>query len=340
LAKKNRILFRTAGGRAIGKQLGMGHIYRTINLSSYLENSEFNYLVEDYGGVKKILNKKKMKKIQYLKPGINYKEDISTTKKFIKKNNIDLVIIDKYQISNSYIKKLSEFTKNVVITDLKNTSYNSNLVINGFIGFKNQVKINLFGCKCLLGPKFQILNKQFQNKKIQNKKKIDILITLGGFDEKKYIEKLLELLEKYLDKLLIKIILGPATLSSNKVKSFEKKYSKTLIIQKQTKNMRKEIFSCKFGICGGGITSYEFAKFKIPFAIISQVKHQLLTAKEWEKRKYAINLGLFDKKFPKKIENLFFHLSASKNPITISSKPSVIDGFGGIRVAKEIKKLF
>ena len=72
----------------------------------------------------------------------------------------------------------------------------------------------------------------------------------------------------------------------------ELKYSKNLFVVNETKNMRKEISETSFGFCAGGITTYEFATMNIPFAIIFQYKHQLLTAKAWEKRKIAYNLGL------------------------------------------------
>jgi len=339
LKKKFRILIRTAGGRAIGKQLGLGHIYRTINLTSYLNNCDFYFLVEDYGGVKKLINKKKYKKIQFLKPNINFKQDIAKTKDFVKNNSISAVIIDRYQINPAYVKKVTEFTKSIVIADLKNISYHSNLIVNGFVGFKNQSKINSFGCKCLLGPKYQILNKKFHEKKVRIGKNYSLLITLGGFDEKNRNELLLKSLDKYLDKILVKIILGPSTKTLKILKNFEKKYPSTLTISTKTDEMQNEISNTRFGICGGGITSYEFAAMKVPFAIISQVKHQLLTAKEWEKRKYALNLGLFNKTLLKKVEKLLCQLIEDKNPITVPTGLSIIDGFGGTRVAKEIMNL-
>ena len=40
---------------------------------------------------------------------------------------------------------------------------------------------------------------------------------------------------------------------------------------------------------------------KIPFAIICQVKHQILTAKEWEKKGIAINLGMPNSRLDKKL---------------------------------------
>ena len=50
-----RILIRTAGGRAENKELGLGHIYRTINLAKNFNQNNIFFLVEDYGQVSQIL---------------------------------------------------------------------------------------------------------------------------------------------------------------------------------------------------------------------------------------------------------------------------------------------
>ena len=49
-----KILFRTSGGATANKELGTGHIFRTINLSKQFKDHKKLFLVEDYGGVKKI----------------------------------------------------------------------------------------------------------------------------------------------------------------------------------------------------------------------------------------------------------------------------------------------
>ena len=62
-----------------------------------------------------------------------------------------------------------EKTHRKIITDLYNIQYKADLIINGFIGYENSVIFNRFKTKCLLGPKYQILNDYYQ--KIHKKKK-------------------------------------------------------------------------------------------------------------------------------------------------------------------------
>ncbi len=109
------------------------------------------------------------KKIFNLTPGICETLDIKKTSEHILKNNIDLLIVDKYGLTNKYIRSLKKIIKVIVISDLKDISYSADLIINGFIGYDNKIIHNQFQTKCLLGPKYQILNKQYE--KPQNYKK-------------------------------------------------------------------------------------------------------------------------------------------------------------------------
>jgi spore coat polysaccharide biosynthesis predicted glycosyltransferase SpsG len=101
--------------------------------------------------------------------------------------------------------------------------------------------------------------------------------------------------------------------------------------------MYKEIGSVKFGICSGGITTYEFAAKKIPFAIICDEKHQLLTAKIWHKKKIAKNFGIVDKNTPKKISKLLLNFEEIRKELEVGN---FVDGKGSKRIRDEILKMF
>ena len=128
----------------------------------------------------------------------------------------------------------------------------------------------------------------------------------------------------------MKMILGPST---PKLKSSIKMKS-NIILQEKTNDMFQEIKKSEFGICSGGITTYEFAAIGIPFAIICQNRHQTVTAKKWEKVYGAINLGMPNKNTHKKIEKILN--DEIKYKIT---KKILVDGLASKRVKKEVIKL-
>lgn len=328
-----KILFRTSGGRNTKKELGLGHIYRCINLTNHLKSHEIQFLIEDYGSVFKLLHENGFKKIVKLHVNLSEIDDLKKTSNYILKNNIDLLIIDKYGYSNHYVKTLKKIVKTVMISDLRNISFDSDLLINGFIGYDNSVIFNKFKTKCFLGPKYQILNKEYE-KSYNYKKKYDLLITLGGFDANNLLELILKKIYKIDKKLKIKIILGPATIKIPNIKKFEKS-SIHIDLIKKTKSLKKDISNSKFGVCGGGITSYEFASLQVPFAIVCQYPHQIITAREWEKKKIAKNLG-FIQKNEAKIDLFLEQLFNDQINLKMSK---IIDGLGSKRVAKEIQKI-
>ncbi len=329
-----KVLFRVSGGKAPKKQLGFGHAYRTIHLAQNFRKRSLYFLLEDYGGLEKLFLNYGFNKIYRIKKEITLMEDFKKTLEIIQKEKIDVLIIDKFNPNLQYIKNLRKFVKVVVISDLNAIEFPADLVFNGFIGFKNKIQYNKFGTKCFLGPFYQILNKKF-SKTQKIKKKYKLLVTFGGLDENQITSKFLHVLENYDPGFSIKIILGPGAPKLNIKNKFFR--NKITIIQ-ETKNMFKEISSAEFGLCSGGLTSYEFASLGVPFAIISQVKHQIKTAKEWEILGVARNLGYVNKTTYKKIKYLLQLINSDPSSVC-SKKSKMLDGLGGKRIAEEIMTL-
>lgn len=332
MKKKYSLLFRTAGGSTSNRELGLGHVFRCINLAKSLKGNRIKFLIEDYGSVKKILNNNGFSDISVVKSGITLKDDISSTLKIIKKERIHMLIVDKYKTNMRYTSEIKKKLPVTYISDLNVTKNPCNLLVNGFIGFENNI-INKSNQRLLLGPKFQIIDSRFlQPKKM--KTKFDVLATFGGSDESRIIEYFLESLQHVSKKLKIKCILGPSTKNSKKIQLLKENNFHQITIISQTNNMKKEIEDCAFGLCSGGITSYEFAALKVPFAILAQNKHQLITSKEWAKRRVSISIGLSNKKNQHHLIDLLEKISQGKIPKF--SKQNFVDGNGVQRVVKNI----
>lgn len=327
--KKLNILFRTSGGRAKGKELGLGHVYRCLNLANQLNFEKIFFLLEDYGGAEKVFLKNGYKNIKKIKKNIPIQLDIENSIKNVKEKNIDVLIIDKYNLSVSYVKKLQKYTKVVVISDLKRIDFPGDLVVNGFIGYPNAIRKNRYDVETLTGVKYMIINEKFKKIK-RSQKKFGLVTTFGGFDEHGISDIVIKEIMRLKPDFKTKIILGPAT---KKIKKLSLNESRYLTIVKKTNDMRKEISTAKRGLCSGGITSYEFASQKIPFGIICQEKHQLMTANEWEKKKIAVNLGLINSETHKKLRKFLEGISSKK---IIPSKKIICDAKGAERVAKKI----
>lgn len=315
----------------------MGHIYRCLNLANRLRKHKLIFLIEDFGGTKEIFLNKKFRNVKIIKPIKNVDEDIKKTLSLIKKEKPQVIVIDKYNIKKKYLKQISKVTKVVFISDLNRIEFPANVVINGFIGLKNQIIKNSFGALCYLGPTYAILDEKFSNHS-KTKKKYDLLVTFGGFDEKNITKIFLNELIRSKKKIKTKIILGPA---SQNFKEIEKMilYNDELIkVVNFTNNMHKEISASKYGICSGGMTTYEFAALQVPFGIICQVTHQLLTAIKWKKLGYASNFGLVDSKTKNKIRKFLNEIEYGGIKLPSKAK-KIVDGNGVKRVAEIIENV-
>lgn len=334
--KKNRILFKTAGGTAKKKELGLGHVFRCLSLAIELKPNTIFFSIEDFGGASRIIKKHGFQKIMQLKPNIGIREDLDKTMKYLKKEKIDVLIIDRYKIKKQYINQIKKFVKTVVFLDLFKFNFPGELIVNGFIGFENKEITNKHGTRCLLGPKYQILNNEFSKNVLQIKKKNKILATFGGYDENLISGILLDVLNECDYQFKTKIILGPLTKYSKKMKAFLKSKNQFIKIINQSQNMKKDMSESEFGVCSGGITTYEFECLSVPFGIICQNRHQLVTAREWQRREIAVNLGLVDKSVKQRIKKYLNAIDSNR----FSKMPDhIVDGKGANRVAKEILKI-
>ena len=333
MKNKQNILFRFSGGKAAGKELGFGHVYRCLNLAKCLKSNNLYFLIEDFGGVEKIITDAGFSRVLKLSRNVGYASDVNNTIKTIIQKNVDKVIVDKYKVNLNFIKKLKKYAKIIVISDLKRINYPADLVINGFVGFRSKVIQNRYGTPSLIGPKYQILNINFKEIK-KTPKLFGLVSTFGGYDEHGISNLVVREILRIKPNFKTKIILGPSTKRLRKLSSREQKYLKII---KKAKNMRKEISNSKFGLCAGGVTSYEFASQNIPFGIICQEKHQLITAREWERRRIAINLGLIDSKTHIKVRKFLESIASAK--IHQKNSNRICDGKGVDRVAKKILNL-
>ena len=130
MTKKKSILFRISGGRAKNKELGLGHIYRAIHLSSRLSKHNIFFLLEDYGGSLNVLKNHSKNKIYTLATKTSLDLDIKKTLKLLDEKNIDLLIVDKFdKITKQYVSEMKKNVKTIVVSDTDKIDYHTTCVL-------------------------------------------------------------------------------------------------------------------------------------------------------------------------------------------------------------------
>lgn len=176
-------------------KIGVGHLFRSQILAKSSKNSGWNnFLFGPNIGQKKIIKKNLFKKIFYSnsidKDKILSKlnNDIS---RIIKKNEINLVIIDSYLIDNKFQKKL----KDKLVLKISNKK-KDNKYCDFVLDYSFNLKLSNKSSKYLIGPKFCLVENKI--KKIKRNKSKKILITYGGSDSLKEFKNTFQVLKKYL----------------------------------------------------------------------------------------------------------------------------------------------
>ena len=120
--KNLNILIRTAGGKETKQELGLGHIYRCLNLAKELKPNKINFLLEDFGEAKKIIEERGFKNIKTpLFPGYIFVSTNSLNKTWHKINytrGVKSIV--------SFGNNISPIDKNFV-DDLKKTEVNGRI---------------------------------------------------------------------------------------------------------------------------------------------------------------------------------------------------------------------
>lgn len=327
-----QIIFRASGGNAPGKDFGMGHVYRCLNLAEKLQDYSILFLMENYqAGVDVVRSRGYDIKVT---PVLSApQEEISALAEASKETKPEFIIIDKYKMPDQVFSAARQLKSKVIaISDLDRIDLDADIVIDGFIGLSSGEVKNKYGAKCYVGPKYAIIDENFRN--VFPAVNYNLLITTGGFDHHHLNLKLIEAIDLLRGDKGATVILGPASDYGDKLEKILAKTSKAIDVKKAVASLAPEIQKASFGICAGGMTTYEFACAGLPYAILAQEEHQLQTAKIWEKLGVAMNLGLGTELTAEHIAKQLDSLLVKKKKLKNMSEKGreIVDGRGVLRV--------
>lgn len=284
------IAFRTDSSFTIGT----GHVHRCLNLARKFKkrDSKCYFFTNDYpGNINKLIQNEfdifklstKFSKNFYTKN--QNLTDANLTIKFIKKLDIDIIFLDNYLIKESWEKKVSKFTKIVLISDFINRKSYCNFYINyntfceDFSISKNLSK----ECIKLIGTDYLITKDLYHLKKKIEKK---ITVFMGGADSKNYTSKLISILS---DKLFLNfkkvIIIGIKNTKTKLLIDRIKKLKNFKFFIGNKKNLYSFFINSKLVITGLGISMYEHLILGLNSIVIIQNNLQ---------KKVMKNLSLID----------------------------------------------
>lgn len=276
--------------------IGTGHIMRDLVLAKQYKNKNIIFATQDLVGN---INHKIIEagyKIELLKSN-----DFEELNDLIKKLNIDMVIIDNYDIDYNFEKKLKEDNSSLKFFVLDDTyeKHFCDILINHNISanekrYKNLVPNN---CELRCGSKYTLLRDEFleakkQKNSIKKDKKIKtIFVAMGGADHSNINIDILKVVNKIRKKnkknIKVNIVSTNANKNLEKLKNYckNKKWINLYINSKQIAKLMSE---SDFAIVTPSVTVNEVYYLKLPIIAIKTADNQIDIYRYLKKKRFSV----------------------------------------------------
>jgi UDP-2,4-diacetamido-2,4,6-trideoxy-beta-L-altropyranose hydrolase len=292
-----------------GKDIGMGHIMRSMALANDLKKSKeveriFYITKNESSAVNKI--KENDFQVITIDKDLNYNEEITKVKEMVKKEKVNKIITDSYEIDQNYLIEMRKVVdKLITIHDYAPFAFPSHVVINGN-AYAEDLDYQSYYCdtEFLLGTDYLLLREEFRNlPEIEVRDRVqNILITVGGYDLRNLTPKIIEALnsinfdeidDQYIDKenLHIDVVIGPSFDNVDQIVAEVVKSSLDISLNFNVKKMSKLMIKSDIAISSGGSTLYELAVTNTPALVLLQADNQIRVAEKLD-GKSIFNLGL------------------------------------------------
>lgn len=287
--------------------IGFGHISRCLVLAKKYKRRGFKVLFacENLEGNRINLIEEEGFKVYSLKSN-NLKE----FKTLVNKLNPYRVVIDSYRIDYSYEKKLKKNTKIKLLCfdDTYEKHYCDELLNHNVCAIKKRYKklVPKF-CKVKCGSKYTLLRDEFLDStkvKIKsNKKKLKVLLAIGGTDHSFINIKVLQALKVFQKNIKISVITTSANKNLVKLKKYISK-QKNIQLLINSNNIAKQMSKSNIAIITPSVTLNEVMYMKLPFIAIKTASNQKFMYSFLKKNNYIVLDKFIDKTVQKEFKNL------------------------------------
>lgn len=289
--------------------IGTGHIMRNLVLAKQFSKDQIIFATQDLEGNINHKIKESNYNIEILNNN-NFEE----LNKLIKKLNIDMIIIDHYEINYNFEKKLKEQNSKLKIFVFDDTyeKHYCDILLNHNIYADEKKYRNLVpkDCELKCGTNYTLLREEFleakkQKQTIKKENRLKTLfIAMGGTDHKNLNITILKNI-KIVCKKNIKVNLVTTTANRNleKLKRYckDKEWINLHINSKEVANLMNQ---SDFAIITPSVTANEAYFLNLPFIAIKTAKNQKQMYKFLKRNNYFI-LKKFNESGLKKYLKLF-----------------------------------
>jgi UDP-2,4-diacetamido-2,4,6-trideoxy-beta-L-altropyranose hydrolase len=299
-------------------KIGLGHLSRMVALGQMLIDSGQNVHFATIPCGVDLVDLLKLEKFSihlFPYPFFEY-DDLSATISLSKKIGADWIILDGYQFSTLYEKKIKENAKTnkvLRVDDYTKFHHIADILLSQNYGSERMFFSTEPNTIRLLGLEFLLLRREFfQARDCEQLRQHDaearLLVTLGGgtpqADDANL--KIAEALSSIQDeKMAITFITGKMSRITNKIKEFLGSGHRCI---GHSDDITTEMKGADFAITSGGSSMWELMFFEVPFLAVSLSETQNDYLKVLQNQKLCLYLGLFSELNSAGIRKALFQL--------------------------------
>jgi UDP-2,4-diacetamido-2,4,6-trideoxy-beta-L-altropyranose hydrolase len=228
----------------------------------------------------------------------NLDSEIDTLCQYIKDNNVGILLVDTYYVTDKYFKALSELTKVIYIDDMRKFAYPVYTLIN-YAAFADVVTYEkLYAAstnepEMLIGAQYIPLRDEFVGKNyVVQKEATRVLITTGGTDRLNVAGNLLEsfMNDGILCKLEYHVIVGCFNCNKDMLCYVSNDSNGHVTLHENVDNMSYWMTYCDVALSASGSTLYELSACGVP-TICFEVADNQAGADMWQQKGYMRYAG-------------------------------------------------
>ena len=334
-----------------GINTGFGHLSRCLSLAEELLNHASVTLIVKSDSKLRVENFIQENSIATLKTDLNFlslNDNWETEMKILNQKVVKekgFLILDHYKVNETYQLTIKDLgIKWLQFDSHANQKFYGNIVLHASPGADTEKYTSLAGnadVKFLLGPEYAIINKKFSDKRkrVKAREKLNkIFVCFGGGDDGGVTYNCLRLINKKLfDSLFFHVFINTENQYLNAIRLLSSKH-KNIKIHINTSSTEEIMANCDAALIAPGTLSYESSCLGLPMILITLADNQNINAIGWESIGAGINLGEKNNFSKEKLNTAIELLINDPDQLWSMSNNclSAVDGFGAMRVTKEI----
>jgi len=263
-----------------GEDIGLGHLQRCLSLGKALSHfcSGIVFVTNNDPVVHEMINTQGFDVECLEERSWGSEEDLAYTLDVCRRTQWSTVIVDSYHIFPHYLSFLrGQGCFVAAIDDLALFPFPCQLVINGGFSAPSLPYTTSTGdTTFLLGHTYALLRQEFCNlpPRIYNKSVKNILLTLGGSDQRDLMPELLRCVDQISGEFSITCVIGPFFHNQHEIESVARSCRSTVKVVVNSNFLLDHMGAADLAISSGGQTVYELLATETPIVALEVAENQ------------------------------------------------------------------